>query len=507
MGYAAPGIILAGQQPQPVSPLANLSQVLQAKDTLSQIGQRQALQQNIQAEADQRNRDLADQNTIQESMKDPDQWARINTGDLSGLAGKIQPKTMDSVQAAILANHQKLLTNTAEQNTIREKALGEINNTITGLRSLPPKADGTPDVDRINAALPGAISRLNDAGYFKQAGIDPSKLPQQITDPQQLETTQALLGGELAAHETIAKQQSEAAKLKETQSSISKNTAQATQAGAEANKANVEATEAPKKTAIEQARLDLENKKFGFDSSGGISETAKAIANGTLDPQTTRAMLRREPGLINQVKIADPNFDEAQIEDRFNTLKEFTNTSNSKAGGQLLALNTLIHHANLYSQVADSLKNGSFKPGNAVYNAVATAFGSAPPTDTNLVARFLAGETGKVATGGVPAQSEVEGMLKNLSTSNSPEQIKQSADTLLQVAAGRAGPLMQRIHDAKLDNVIHAIDPDTATILQQHGFDPQTMKKGAAPTATPKTVPPEVQAFLGIRRAHQVSTP
>src|SRR5262249_55628077 len=137
-----------------------------------------------------------------------------------------------------------------------------------------------------------------------------------------------------------------------------------------------------------------------------------------------------------QAKRLDPNWDEATLDNRYQTLREFTSTGMSHAGGQALALNTLIHHADLYMQAAEALKNGTFRPGNAVYNAVATTFGAAPPTNAALVARFFASETGKVATGGVLAEGEINGILKNLGTDASPAAIAGAGKTLLQIAAG-----------------------------------------------------------------------
>lgn len=232
--------------------------------------------------------------------------------------------------------------------------------------------------------------------------------------------------------------------------------------------------------SVEQADLELKKQQFGFDTNGGISPTAQLAAQGKIDPQTLRGIVRRNPGIISQIQKVDPDFDEANIDSRYNTLKEFNNTSTGKAGGQVIALNTLIHHADLYRQTAEALKNGSFVPGNAAYNAVASAFGSAPPTNAALVARFLAGETGKVATGGVPAEGEINGILKSLGTSASPDQIAQAGKTLLQVAAGRATPLMERVNQAKLGNTVQVIGPDAQQILQRNGFDPKTMKPAAA---------------------------
>lgn len=234
--------------------------------------------------------------------------------------------------------------------------------------------------------------------------------------------------------------------------------------------------------AVEQQRLKVQEQQVGFETSGGVSAPAQMAAEGKMDPATLRAIIRRNPGIVSQIRQVDPGFDEAKIDQRYGTLKEFNSSSNSKAGGQVIALNTLIHHADLYQQTAEALKNGSFVPGNAVYNAVASAFGSAPPTNAALVARFFAGETGKVATGGVPAEGEINGILKNLGTSASPDQIANAGRTLLQIASGRVTPLLEKVKEAGLENVVHVIGPDALEILQRRGFNPDTMKPtGQAP--------------------------
>ena len=224
---------------------------------------------------------------------------------------------------------------------------------------------------------------------------------------------------------------------------------------------------------------------------GAPSAAAQMAADGRMAPATLRAMLRRDPNFMNQVVQADPNFSEDKIQERYDTLKEFTNTSNTKAGGQVLALNALIHHADLYLATADALKNGQFRPGNAAYNAVANAFGSAPPTQANLVARFLAGETGKVATGGIPAEGEINGILKNMGNDAGPDQIKGAAQSLLGIAAGRMIPLQEKVNHADLQARVQVLGPDAQAILTRHGFDPATMKpiaKGGGGGAIPAAV-------------------
>lgn len=237
---------------------------------------------------------------------------------------------------------------------------------------------------------------------------------------------------------------------------------------------------------LEAADLAIKKQRWGFDQSGGISTAAAAVAKGDMDPQTARSLIKSNPGILDQIKRADPDFDMANLQRRYDTLKEFNSTSNTKAGGQALALNTLIHHADLYMKAGEALKNGNFVPGNEIYNKVKSMFGSAPPQNAALLARFFAGETGKVATGGVPAEGEINGILKSLGTSSSPGQIADAGKTLLQIAAGRATPLMERVNESKLGNIVKVLGPDAKEILGRNGFDPETMKlrgSGAPPPA------------------------
>lgn len=265
-------------------------------------------------------------------------------------------------------------------------------------------------------------------------------------------------------------------KLGMTPEQVAQNEGQAQTRAETARHNTVEEGQGAARVGIERGKLAVEQQRFGWEAGGGVSPQAKMAAEGKLAPQTLRMMIRSNPGLVAQIRQVDPQFDEANMDKRYGVLNEFNSTSNTKAGGQAVALNTLIHHADLYMQAADAMKNGSFRPGNAVYNAVASAFGSAPPTNAALVARFFAGETSKVSTGGVPAEGEINGVLKNLGTSNSPEQIAQAGKTLLQIAAGRATPLIEKVKDAKLDKVVNVIGPDAKAILARRGFDPETLK-------------------------------
>ena len=177
--------------------------------------------------------------------------------------------------------------------------------------------------------------------------------------------------------------------------------------------------------------------------------------------------------LKNAVYQYDPAYTPLLAQHRKEVLKNLDDQS--QAGGKITALNTMIHHGDLYQQTADALDNGTFVPGNAVWNAVKTAFGKAPPTNAGLVAQFFAGETAKVA--GEQSQGEVNAILDKMKTAGSPEQMRQAGQTLLGIAAGRMIPYQEMSDDAKLQGIAKPIlGPSEKAILQRRGFDPNTMQ-------------------------------
>lgn len=188
------------------------------------------------------------------------------------------------------------------------------------------------------------------------------------------------------------------------------------------------------------------------------------------------------PGLqiTNALYQYDPEYTPLLAQARKESLKEFTSTQKSHAGGAVIALKTLIHHGDLYQEVADSMKNGTWRYGNALWNTVATAFGKTPPTEANLVARFLAGETATVATGGVPAEGEVNGILKSLGSDASPDQIKAAGRRIVEIAAGRMIPYKNLIEKNHLEKFVDILGPHEREVLQRRGFDPETMQPVAA---------------------------
>jgi hypothetical protein len=247
---------------------------------------------------------------------------------------------------------------------------------------------------------------------------------------------------------------------------------------------------------IAQQELALRQQEVGFETGGGVSPIAQGIVDGIYDPQTVRMFVRKNPGLLAQAQQLDKNFGMDRLDQRYNAVNSLAPGGKGQSHTAILALNTLAHHADIGLDAIDALNHGKFVPGNAAYDYIRQQTGSAAPNDFNVIKNFLSGEAAKVAQGGVPHEGEVNNAAAALATKNSPEQLKGALNTLLSIAGGRMGPMIQEGKSAGLGNRqswdpssadFTVVQPETKAILQKRGIDPNTMKP------VPKAAPADVQ--------------
>jgi hypothetical protein len=160
-----PSIALNIKTPPPVDVVGQLqtmrAQGIENALRMQQLQASQANQANIQAEADQKNRDLADQNTVQEWLKDPANAAALGAYDGTGafpLAGRIQPKTQEALQTSISNQQKQALANTVEQRKLNADMHAQIGDTLNGiLYDETGKKRSDADVARL---APAAFAQL-----------------------------------------------------------------------------------------------------------------------------------------------------------------------------------------------------------------------------------------------------------------------------------------------------------------------------------------------------------
>jgi hypothetical protein len=150
-------------------------------------------------------------------------------------------------------------------------------------------------------------------------------------------------------------------------------------------------------------------------------------------------------GLLDAAVKYDPSFDAVNYNARSKTRADFTS---GKSAQQVNALNTAIGHMDRLLQVTDALGNfheGSLGPltttANEVKNWFSQKFGSKEIPAFNVVRKAVSDELTRVWRQAGGSEQDIQENLKNLASSNTPEQ--------LYGAVGEFGHLLE----SKLDNL------------------------------------------------------
>ena len=215
---AIDNIIAAGIQPATpiMSPMQTMGGLMQLRGQMADQSLREAQmaevnqrRQLVQAEQTQKNRDLTDQNTIQ--ALGPDDHAKLYAGDFSVLIGKVQPTTLQKIQAATDEHVNKLATNNKLTLENRASALTQLKNTAVNLGA--PMADGKePDATTLTSRYESARGGITS--LLKLAGIE-SPLPASITTLEELRNIQVQLSAAESAVTTALARKESTAKAEE----------------------------------------------------------------------------------------------------------------------------------------------------------------------------------------------------------------------------------------------------------------------------------------------------
>lgn len=202
----------------------------------------------------------------------------------------------------------------------------------------------------------------------------------------------------------------------------------------------------------------------------GMANQVKAIAEGRA---TLPAMSRNL--LSGQVRNAVFQYDPDYSDQRAQVRKAFTTGADGKNIG---ALNTATMHLDQLSNAADALKNGSFQPGNQAYNYFSTVLGQAPPTNFGSLKAAVAGEMATALKGNATDQ-EIHTMSQNISSAQSPDQLKGAVDTNLHILGAKLNTYQERYNSVNPgDKVWSPVLPSAKAVYAKHGIDP-TAPSGA----------------------------
>ncbi len=196
-------IPLAIQSPKPIDPLAAFASVASLRGQMSEIALRQAQAEQArqvarenEALAQQKNRDLSDQNTLQSLEKDPGAYADIHSGDPvkigKRLGGVVQPKTISAVQDYVNKQINEKATLDAATLKNQGEAHADIAKTVDSLDQMRT-ADGSLDLDRINQQLPNVVTSL--APQLRILGVDPAQVPKSIHTQEEFDQIKGRIAG------------------------------------------------------------------------------------------------------------------------------------------------------------------------------------------------------------------------------------------------------------------------------------------------------------------------
>ena len=418
-----PNIPLAAVRNQP-DMMQQMAGAYKMADAMQQYRERQTQQQ--------------DQQTLQAYLQ---QGGDLNTPEgirkaMEEFRGKISLPTYQLLQQSgeqATENQLKQQTYLAQQDESKLKLGIEQNKMMFQGVSEPllrydeiakDKKLGKQEADRAWPALRNdalqAMSKMTDA--TGKPLIPPQQLQQYANaTPEQVRTIQRSLG---LQDDNMKK----ALEIKAEEALISERYASAEKSRAEAAKAR--RSEVPD----EIAKSPLHGEQFLGLLSPGEASKVKAIADGrmSLESVSTRGGQRdRLQQLVNQY---DPNYSQSEYKTKAAVQKDFTSGPQSK---NIISINTSIGHLGELNKLGMELKNGQIRGMNELINRAQTAFGLPAKPNYELAVNAVGDELMKTFRGAGASQVEAEAWKNNFLSASSPEQIKNSVQTAIDLLASR----------------------------------------------------------------------
>jgi hypothetical protein len=210
-----------------------------------------------------------------------------------------------------------------------------------------------------------------------------------------------------------------------------------------------------------------------------LAAKVKAVAEGRQPmPNARGGVLRGEGKAISDaVYQYDPDFSTQRADIR----KAFTT---GKQGDNIGALNTATVHLDQLSEVAKAMQNGSFRPGNELFNKVKTIFGNATPTNFEGLKSAVAGEMANALKGSA-TDIEIGNISKSLQAAGSPEQLAGIIKTHLHTLAAKLNTYQERYRQqSPNDKAYSPVLPAAKAVYEKYGIGQAPAAPGAAPEVT-----------------------
>jgi hypothetical protein len=195
----------------------------------------------------------------------------------------------------------------------------------------------------------------------------------------------------------------------------------------------------------------------------GTAAQVKAIAEGraALPPLGMR-------GIGAQLRDAVFKYDPSYSDQRAQVRKAFTSGPDGRNIGNL---NTAPVHLDALADLAKAMDNGSFQPGNELYNRVSTMLGAPAPTNYEGLRQAVAGEMDAAlhGTSTIPGRDAIAATMP---AKAAPGQMAGIIDTNLATLAQKLNTYHERYQQQiPNDTVWSPVLPSARAVFQKHGID------------------------------------
>ena len=199
--------------------------------------------------------------------------------------------------------------------------------------------------------------------------------------------------------------------------------------------------------------------------SPSLASQVKAISEGRASLPAASARSQAAVSLRNAVFHYDPQYSDQRAQIR----KAFTSGPDGKNIG---ALNTGSVHLDQLADAAEAMHNGSFKPGNQLYNAVSSMFGGNAPSNFDGIKAAVAGEMASALKGSATDQ-EIHAIQATIDRSSSPEQLRGAVTTGLHTLGAKLNTYRERyVQQIPGDTVWSPVLPSAKAVFDKYGVNP-----------------------------------
>lgn len=207
--------------------------------------------------------------------------------------------------------------------------------------------------------------------------------------------------------------------------------------------------------------VNLTGQEFLNSLPKATAAQVRAIAEGRATIPSGSARTQAAQQMRNAVFQYDPTYSDQRAQVR----KAFTTGTDGRNIG---ALNTAPVHLDQLADAAAALSNGSFRPGNQIWNSIRSTFGASAPTNFDGLKSAVSSEMATALKGNATDQ-EIKAINNTIQSSSSPKQLAGIIDTNLDILKAKLNTYKER-YDQQLpgDTVYSPVLPSAKAVFDKH---------------------------------------